>query len=114
MCARWSGGPLIGVFVSDVEWRGQEHLKTHVTSDWAERSFCAVCGSGLLWRMTHPKLRDTMSIPVGTLDDREGLELTREWFYDQKPSLYSLAGDRPKVTEAEAFLMLDEALAKEG
>ncbi|MFK7991706.1 MAG: GFA family protein [Sandaracinaceae bacterium] len=112
MCARWSGGILLSAFVSEVDWHARAELRTYVSSEWAARSFCGACGSALLWRMTHPNLRETMSVPVGALDDRSGLELTREWFVDRKPDFYALAGDRPEVTESEAFAMLEDAIAK--
>lgn len=111
MCARWSGGILLSAFVSGVQWHARDTLKTHVSSELAERSFCTECGSSLLWRMRHPDLRSTMSVPVGAFDDRTGFELTREWFVDQKPAFYALAGERPQVTEAEALSMLEEAIA---
>jgi len=108
-CRRWTGGPLISVFTKALRFE-QGEPKLVKSSDWAERGFCGDCGSGLFWRMTiEGALHGVMSVNLGTLDEPDGFELTKEWFIDRKPDSYALAGERERVTEEEAFAMLDDA-----
>lgn len=97
---------MLAVGCSELRWEGDEPT-FFPTSDWAERGFCAKCGSSLFWRITTGKYRGVTSVTLGTLDDQEGLPLNREWFIDRKPSTYALAGERDLVTEAQAFAMLE-------
>lgn len=106
MCRRWTGGLLMAVKAEEITWQGTDQLRTHPSSEWAERGFCSVCGSGLFYRITiaGPHQGQT-NIAVGTLDDPSGLSLSRELFIDRKPSTYALAGERARLTEAEVMAM---------
>ncbi len=106
MCLRWTGGPLLGVGVDNIAWQGEQHITTFSSSAWAERGFCSKCGSCLFYRVTaEGKFHGFLSITFGTLDDRSGLEVSKEWFIDKKPDAYTLAGDHKTVTEAEVMAM---------
>jgi len=108
MCRRWAGGPWIGAHVESIEWNGAA-VTTIKSSEWAERGFCNQCGSGLFYRITADGDHKGMtSVSLGTLDDQSGIEMTREWFIDKKPDCYALEGERPRVTEAEAFAMFSQ------
>ncbi len=104
MCRRWAGGPLFAVGCKGVTWDGDEPTFFQ-TSEWAERGFCSKCGSSLVWRMTAGAHAGTTTVTLGSLDDQQGIALTREWFIDRKPDGYALAGERERVTEAEAMAM---------
>ena len=108
------GGPLLGVAVpkADVTWEGEDHIRVHRSADWAERGFCASCGSTLFFRMAGEAATANISLAPGVLDDMNGLELVSEMFIDQKPDGYDLAGDRPRHTRAQAMQMLQDFLAK--
>jgi hypothetical protein len=80
-----------------------------VTSEWAERGFCAKCGSSLFFRVTAKgKYEGNASIALGALDDPSGIRLTTEWFSDRKPEGYSFAGELRCITEGQALAMLDD------
>ena len=98
MCRRWSGGPGFGVHVGRVEFRGEEHIRRYDSSAWAERGFCARCGSNLFYRL---KPGGTPILWLGTFDDQAGLLLAGEIYIDAKPEGYGLAGDHPRYTEAD-------------
>ena len=78
---------------------GEEHIVTYASSDWAARSFCGRCGTGLWWRLTEAEAIYVVS--AGTLDDPRGLVLTKEIYVDCKPDGYAFAGDHPRLTCAE-------------
>jgi len=106
MCRRWTGGPLLAVGTGEVVWEGEDKLTTFKSSDWAERGFCAVCGSSLFYRITAPgKHQGALHLAFGTLDDQRGFDLRLEYFIDKKPEAYTLAGERKTLTEAEVFAL---------
>ena len=101
MCQRYGGGPAFGFYVgTDVAIEGVEHITVFDSSEWAERGFCATCGSHIFYRL---KEAQTYSLDVGILDDTEGLVFEEQLFIDLKPSFYSFADDTRCLTEAEVF-----------
>jgi hypothetical protein len=110
MCLRWSGGPLLAVFVENLEFTRDDGLTWFESSDFAERGFCSQCGSSLFWRLTaEGKYQGTTSVCLGALDDKSGVNLVKEWFIDRKPDCYALEGSdgRECITEAQAVAMLE-------
>lgn len=108
MCRRWSGGVAMAMQVkeADISLTGAENLTHYTSSDWAERVFCKICGSGLYYRMTAPgPMSGQFSICAGTLDDYGDLEFDVEIFTDRKLKNYAFAGERKQMTEAEVIAM---------
>jgi Uncharacterized conserved protein len=112
MCRRWTGGIELGVMVAAdaIVWEADETMRTYRSSDWAERGFCATCGTSLFWRLTAPgPMQGMLSLGVGTLDDAEGLSFEMELCVDSKPESYAFAGDRTRMTAAEVAAMMSDA-----
>ncbi len=107
MCQRWSGGPLLAATVieGDMEWQGEAHIARYQSSDWAERGWCARCGSGLFYRVTKGAHAGAYEVPIGLFDDPGGLRMTREIFIDRKPDAYAFAGERERLTEAQTLAL---------
>ena len=108
MCQRWSGGPFAAITVpgDGVDWQGAEAIGRIRSSDWAERGWCTLCGSGLFYRITAPGPHaGDWEIPIGLFDDANGLTLEREIFIDRKPDSYALAGHHQTMTEAEVIAL---------
>jgi hypothetical protein len=103
MCLRWSGSPFFGAHARGVVFEGVEHLARYASSAWAERGFCRICGSSLFYYLKPTK---AYSMCMGVFDDASRFRLTREICIDRKPEGYALAGDHPRVTEAETFAEL--------
>ena len=74
-------------------------IVAYASSDWAIRSFCGRCGTGLWYRVLGGEADYIIS--AGTLDDLDGLKLGREIYVDRKPAAYALAGQHERLTEAE-------------
>ncbi|MEO0681468.1 MAG: GFA family protein [Pseudomonadota bacterium] len=110
MCRRWAGGPFMGVMAAEFEvTEGAEHLKIWASSDWAERGFCAQCGSSLFYRLTlDGPLKGEVHVGAGGVDDPEGLEWAVEVFTEAQPGFYAFAGDAARLTEAELMAMMGE------
>lgn len=108
MCRRWTGSALLGITVpeGDLTITGGGHVKRFQSSDWAERAWCDRCGSGLWYRVTlDGPHAGAYEIPIGLLDDANGLDMTREIFIDVKPDAYTFAGEREQITRADVLAM---------
>lgn len=98
MCRKWTGGPMQAAEVGSVTFTGDEHIKTFASSPWAQRGFCAQCGTTLFYRLNEPQM---YMIATGAFDDAEQFSLAGEIFIDEKPAGYDFAGDHPRLTGAE-------------
>ncbi len=82
-----------------------EGLAWYQGSDWAQRGFCARCGTSLFWRLAETP--DAMTIvSAEAFDSADDLVLARHIYIDAKPERYDFRDDRPRVTEAELLAEL--------
>ena len=100
MCRRWTGGPLFTTETQSVVFEGTASLGRYPSSDWAERGFCKTCGSTLFYYL---KPTETFAMSVGAFDDSSAFRLSEEIYIDSKPAGYAMAGDHPRLTEAETL-----------
>lgn len=109
MCRKWSGGVFFGVVVpaDGMILKGDDKLSVYTSSEWAERAFCATCGSSLFYRVTaEGPMHGEYHIGLGTLDDPRGIEFETEYFIDLKPDAYGFAGTgRVQMTEAQVLAL---------
>ena len=70
------------------------------SSPGVRRGFCNQCGTHLLF--TYLPTGSTSFSP-GLFNDARGFSMDEEIFIDAKPDYYELAGDRPRLTEAEVM-----------
>ena len=102
MCRRWGGGPLLAVHVGgELGLQGGEQVKTFSSSDWAERGFCAQCGTHLYYRL---KPSNEYILSAGLFPDQP-FALEEQIFIDRKPPYYDLANQTPKFTEQQVLEM---------
>jgi len=99
MCRRWAGGPMFAARPKEISWTGAVPA-TYRSSDWAERGFCATCGTSLFY-----KLVPTSEIFINphAFDDLSGLEFGLQVFVDEKPPFYDFANETKKMTSAEVI-----------
>ncbi len=101
MCRKWTGGPLLAVDCgNDVNFEGENNIAVFDSSEWAERGFCAKCGSHLYYRLKQNK---QYIMPVGIFDQREDLNFDHQIFIDEKPSYYCFANETRNLTGEEVF-----------
>ncbi|MEM8729238.1 MAG: GFA family protein [Pseudomonadota bacterium] len=106
MCRKHTGGLGLGLMIpkDQITWTGEADIQTFQSSDWAERGFCRICGSGLFYRILGDGPgSDEISLGAGSLDDLDGVRLTTEIFVDSQPDGYAFAGDLKRMTEAEVI-----------
>ncbi|ASP40803.1 aldehyde-activating protein [Bacterioplanes sanyensis] len=97
MCRRWGGGPFLAVHVgAEVKLDGP--ISRYQSSDWANRGFCAQCGTHLFYQLNDSQ---EYVIAAGLYDANTELAMTSQIYIDQKPPYYEFANDTPKLTEAE-------------
>ncbi|MFT4793353.1 MAG: hypothetical protein ACJAVR_003130 [Paracoccaceae bacterium] len=102
-CRRWGSGPFFAVAAADVVFEDDASLRRHRSSDWAERGFCATCGSSVFYRLVNQSDAAEYQMSVGALDDQSGLKLTQEVFVDRNRGAYAFAGPLTQLTQAECF-----------
>ena len=103
MCRRWTGGPMMAVHPAAPATVTRRHpLVWYRSSEWAERGFCGACGASLFYRLVQAP--DDVIIAAGCFEDPAAFTgIEREIFIDEKPGFYDIAGDRPRLTGAEAI-----------
>ena len=106
MCRTWSGGPAFAASVGSVTFGGAEHITRYDSSAWAERGFCAKCGTNLFY---HLKEADHYVLWMGTFEDQAPFRVVGEIFVDEKPPGYDLAGDHPRLTGEEFMASLQQS-----
>lgn len=108
MCRRWTGAAFVTLAVPEAEMQitGEVNIRCYGSSDWAERCFCAQCGSTLWYRLTSEGAPRDYYLAAGMLDDLSGLRLAHEIYIDRKPEAWSFAGPTHKMTEAEFIASL--------
>lgn len=101
MCQRWGGGPLLSVHCgSDVQIAGIESVTVFKSSDWAERGFCAKCGTHLYYKLIPA---NEYIAPAGLFQDGTELTFTEQIFIDKKPRYYEFSNQTSQLTETEVF-----------
>ena len=106
MCRRWTGSAFLGISVPEknIVFEGLEHVQKLQSSAWAERAWCGRCGTGLWYRVTaESPMAESYEVPIGLLDDANGLTFTREIFVDVKPDCFAYVGEHRMLTRAKVM-----------
>lgn len=100
MCHRQNSGPYISIMTDQSATIAEGSIKVFRSSEWAERAFCSECGSTLWYSTVHDGAR---YISAGLFDNAGDADLALEYFSDNCPQGYTLAGDHKRMTEAETI-----------
>jgi hypothetical protein len=99
-CRRWGGGPFLGVHCgSEAKFNGTDQITKFASSEWAERAFCARCGTHLYYKLL---ATGEYFVPAGAFETSD-FELQSQVYIDKKPSYYSFANETPTLTEQEVI-----------
>ena len=95
-CRRLSGHFWASTTASrdDYHFLSDEGLTWYKSSDWAERGFCAKCGSSLFYRLLN---EDHMSVGAGCLDQTSDLTMGRHIFVKDKAPYYEISCTAPQI-----------------
>lgn len=105
MCQRWGGAFYAGVKGEAAAVTGEDAITVYRSSSWAERAFCATCGSNLWYRFLPTGNR---SFLAGLFDLPPGFGIEHQIFVDEKPDWYDIAQHSPMKTGPE---VVAEAMA---
>jgi hypothetical protein len=101
MCRRWGGGPLLAVHCgTQVTITGVAHITAFKSSDWAERAFCAKCGTHLYYKLLPA---GEYIVPAGLFQDVAVFTLEEQIFIDNKPAYYAFENRTRLLTQSEVF-----------
>lgn len=107
MCQRWTGSMYAGIEGEDFAVTGEDHITAYQSSDWAERAFCAQCGSCLWYKFLPTGNRTFLA---GLFEDLpKGLPIKQQIFVDEKPDWYDLIQQSPMKTGAEIIAEAEAA-----
>ena len=97
-CRSWGGGPFFAVQCgTDVTIEGHS-IKSYESSAWASRGFCSNCGTHLYYKL---KNSGEYNMPVGIFQNLKDLEMSMQYFSDQRPGYYCFSNETKEMTKAE-------------
>jgi hypothetical protein len=112
MCRKWTAGPFLALECGGtVQVDDPSSLSFYRSSEWAERGFCAKCGTSLFYRMVG---KDFYAVSAEAFDDTSGFGFTSQIFIDEKPSYYTFANATKDMTGAEVFAEMQAAESGKG
>jgi hypothetical protein len=101
MCRRWITGPFLAVeCAGPVAIEDPSKVSCYRSSEWAERGFCARCGTPLFCRLVG---RDFHAVSLEAFDDRGGFRFASQIFVDEKPTYYDFDNVTKTMTGAEVL-----------
>ena len=100
MCQRWTGGLFLAFHAEAAGVTVTGPVARYASSDFAERAFCAVCGSHLWIRNTDPD-ETVIELMPGLFDTALGWPTRSEIYVDRAMAAVRLAGDHGRATRAE-------------
>ncbi|QTC00540.1 GFA family protein [Alcaligenes sp. SORT26] len=99
ICRNWAGGPFLSLESHKAPViQGEEHVRSYASSEWAERSFCDVCGTHLFYRL---KAGGFHAISAGLFKDSGSWPFELQVFIDDKPDNYQFANKTREMTGEE-------------
>ncbi|CAA0085294.1 Uncharacterised protein [BD1-7 clade bacterium] len=100
-CRAWGGAPFFAMQCgTDVKIKGEDNVKVYASSAWADRGFCAECGTHLFFKF---KKSGEYNMPVGLFPNLDGLEMNMQFFSDRRPSYYCFSNQTKEMTSDEIF-----------
>lgn len=102
MCRKHTSGMFISVDTIAGSLKVDGPAKSFASSEWAERGFCSTCGSTLWYGTREDGIRHPAA---GLFANAAGGEMALEFFADQCPEGYALAGDHKKLSTEETIAL---------
>lgn len=101
ICRRWTGGPFMSIESHKAPHiDGLEHVRTYASSEWAERGFCARCGTHLFYRLVRDEF---YAVSVGLFQEGPDWPFGLQVFIDDKPNNYQFANATREMTGEDVF-----------
>ncbi|MEM9575796.1 MAG: GFA family protein [Pseudomonadota bacterium] len=104
MCRRHTSSVFVGVAPEQSSLKVEGPAKSFRSSDWAERGFCAECGSTLWYGTQHDGAR---YLAAGLFDNAAGGTVTVEYFADRCPHGYRLETVEKRLSAEETIAFFE-------
>ncbi|MDD9976467.1 MAG: GFA family protein [Boseongicola sp.] len=101
MCTRWSGGVQMGIEAPEGGVTISGPVKTYMSSSFAERAWCDICGSALWLRNVAGHDVGSYELVPGLFDNAGDAKLKRIVYADCAPAGFALAGDVQRISKAD-------------
>lgn len=111
MCRRHTSSLFLGIAPVQDSVTVTGPASSYRSSDWAERGFCSTCGSTLWYGTVQDGAR---YLAAGLFENAGGASVGLEYFADECPQGYALAGDHKRLTSAETIALFAEAAGGPG
>lgn len=99
ICRNWTGGPFFSLETHESPViEGKEHVRSYASSEWARRSFCAVCGTHLFYELEAGGFH---AISAGLFKESGQWPFELQVFIDEKPDNYQFANSTRQMTGEE-------------
>lgn len=95
-CRRWSGHYWVGMDAHGLTVQDETHLRWYRSSEFAQRGFCAQCGSSLFWRHDD---RNYLDVSAGCIDAPTGLTLGGHIYTAFKGDYYEIKDGLPQTKD---------------
>lgn len=102
MCRRHTSSMFMSLPTDPESQTIEGPAKSFQSSEWAERGFCEVCGSTLWYGTLHDGAKN---LSAGLFDNAAGAPLKLEFFVDQCPQGYALAGNHKRLTTEQTIAL---------
>lgn len=102
MCRRHTSGAFFSLETVEGSITVEGPAQRYRSSDWAERGFCGTCGATLWYETVHDQNRH---LSAGLFADAAGGTMAIEFFADNCPQGYALAGTHKKMTTTQTIAL---------
>ena len=100
MCRQHTSSMFIALQADPASVKVFGPAKSFRSSDWAERGFCSECGSTLWYGTVHDGAR---YLSAGLFENAGGCAVEIQYFTDQCPQGYMLAGEHRRLTKEQTI-----------
>ncbi|MDU8923861.1 GFA family protein [Pasteurellaceae bacterium LIM206] len=98
MCRKWSGAPFFAFDAKEIQLENADKVRCYRSSEWAERAFCAQCGTHLYYHL----LSGGYYVSAGLFPQIK-FNLNAQIFTDHQADYCRLANETPMLTEAQVL-----------
>ena len=102
MCRQHTSGAFVSIAADPESIEVKGPATSYQSSEWAERGFCATCGSTLWYGTVHDGARN---LSAGLFENAGGAPLKLELFVDKCPQGYAFAGDHKKLNTEDTIAL---------
>ncbi|MEP1536473.1 MAG: GFA family protein [Paracoccaceae bacterium] len=102
MCRKLTSSMFMSINTDQDSIQITGNVAVYSSSEWAERGFCRTCGSVIFYSTKEDGARN---LSAGLFENAAHAPMKMEFFSDNCPSAYALAGDQEKLTAEQTIAL---------